>query len=205
MERFRNGTSISPLRQIEAYWTALLVGEGVPRRSEIDPRGLENVLENAFILERIAPGVARFRVAGNFLTELAGMEVRGMPITSCFGPVSRTQFSAILEHLFDTPAVAEVTLAGEAAKGQPDINGKMVLLPLQSDLGDITRALGALVVDGKAGSRPRRLEVTNVVFRPVRAPHATSAVPREIVAGFAEEQRPFGAGKPHLRLVKSED
>jgi len=36
-------------------------------RSQIDPRGLEQVLPSAFILERIAPGVARFRIAEHHL------------------------------------------------------------------------------------------------------------------------------------------
>ena len=54
----------------------------MPRRAEIDPRGIENALEYAFILERIAPGMARIRLAGIHLSDLMGMEVRGMPLTS---------------------------------------------------------------------------------------------------------------------------
>ncbi len=55
MDRFDSGRSLSPIRQAEAYWTALLTGNAVPMRSQIDPRGLENILEYTFILERIAP------------------------------------------------------------------------------------------------------------------------------------------------------
>ncbi len=86
MVRFDSGRSVSPIRQAEAYWTALLTGRGVPMRSQIDPRGLENILEYTFILERIAPGLARYRLAGSHLNNLAGMEVRGMPLTTFLNP-----------------------------------------------------------------------------------------------------------------------
>ena len=84
MDRFASGRSLSPIRQVEAYWTALLTGDSVPMRSQIDPRGLENILEYTFILERIAPSLARFRLAGSHLNNLAGMEVRGMPLTAFY-------------------------------------------------------------------------------------------------------------------------
>ena len=56
----------------------------MPLRSEIDPRGLKGALEYCFVLERIAPGLARLRVAGSHLGDLMGMEVRGMPITAFY-------------------------------------------------------------------------------------------------------------------------
>ena len=67
----------SLLWQMEAYWRALPRSQIVPRRSDIDPRGVENLLRHAIILERVAPGVARFRIAGQHLSDLTGMEVRG--------------------------------------------------------------------------------------------------------------------------------
>ena len=93
MSRFRKGGAQSPLRQAEAYWTALRRGDDVPSRSQIDPRGLENILSNTFILERIAPGIARFRLAGSLVNEMAGMEVRGMPVTAFFTTEARKQLS----------------------------------------------------------------------------------------------------------------
>ena len=37
----------------------------------------------------MAPSVARFRLAGAHLSELMGMEVRGMPMTALFLPDAR--------------------------------------------------------------------------------------------------------------------
>ena len=66
-----------------------MLQRAVPMRSDVDPRGIERSLEHAFILERIAPQMARFRLAGMHLTDLMGMEVRGMPTTALFAPAAR--------------------------------------------------------------------------------------------------------------------
>ena len=57
---------------VEAYWTALRGARLVPSRSEVDPRGIEAALDRAFVAERIAPGVARLRLAGAHLADLNG-------------------------------------------------------------------------------------------------------------------------------------
>lgn len=214
MDRFRSGKSLSPIRQAEAYWCALRTGATVPRRAQIDPRGLENVLEYAFIVERIAPGVARFRLAGHHLNGLAGMEVRGMPLTTFFTPGARGRISAVLEHMFDTPAVAELTLREEAGRGRTPIEARMILLPLESDLGAVDRALGVLIADGPAAHNPMRFDFVTSSLRPVTGPitekvadpvasrHAEPAKPREPVPGFAESQETLGRPMSHLRLVK---
>jgi len=200
MQRFRSGKGLSPIRQAEAYWSALRVGANVPRRSQIDPRGLENILEFAFIIERIAPGVARFRLAGHHLSELTGMEVRGMPLTCFFTPPARTQIAAVLEHMFDAPAVAELTLQDEAGHGTHE--ARMILLPLEDDCGEVIRALGVLVSDGKIGRAPIRFDLSATYLRPLTGPVADTGAESDPIPGFAETREPIGNGPvPHLRLV----
>jgi len=203
MDRFRSNVSLSPLRQAEAYWNALRQDASVPRRSQIDPRGLENILEYAFILERIAPGVARFRLAGQHLSLLAGMEVRGMPLTAFFTPSGRNEISAVLEHVFDTPAVAELTLTGEPQRGKPMTEARIILLPLQSDLGDVSRALGVLVAEMPVAKVPFRFNVAASSFRSVTGAYPAPHQYADANEGLAEDQAPFGGKAPHLRLIKS--
>ena len=74
------------LAEVRGYWEGLRKGSDLPRRDEIDPRGIVGALENTFLLERVAPGVARFRLAGMQLHDLMGMDVRGMPLTALIGP-----------------------------------------------------------------------------------------------------------------------
>lgn len=206
MDRFRSGKGLSPIRQVEGYWNALRSGTDIPFRSQIDPRGLEQVLEFAFVLERVAPGIARFRLAGQHLCKLAGMEVRGMPLTALFTPASRARISATLEHVFDTPAIAEVTLEGEKQGLRGGCEARMILLPLKSDMGDTTRILGVLIADGDFGRQPRRFEVTGDSIRDVNGKPAAAPVAEvaEAVQGFAEAQTALTGKAPHLRLVKND-
>ena len=211
------------LAEVRAYWEALRKGRAVPARSEVDPRGIENALEYAFIAERIAPGMVRFRLAGMHLNDLMGMEVRGMPLSSFFVPEARKKLGDVLEAVFQGPEAAEITLAGETGIGKPPLTGRLLLLPLKSDLGDVNRMIGCLVSDGQIGRSPRRFQigaVEQVAIRagfpaelgavaPVRVlPVEPAPVPQP---GFAEPRSGFAPapGSPEarralLRLVKND-
>ena len=52
------------IAQTEVYWEALRGTRLMPDRADVNPRGIENLLEYAFIGERIAPGLVRLRLAG---------------------------------------------------------------------------------------------------------------------------------------------
>ncbi len=205
MDRFDSGRSLSPIRQAEAYWTALLTGDSVPMRAQIDPRGLESILEYTFILERIAPGLARFRLAGSHLNKLAGMEVRGMPLTAFFEAEAREQVTDTLEQVFGGPAIAELGLMSTGALGRLRLEARMILLPLKSDLGDISRVLGVMVSDGPTGPTPRRFGVRDRKLRPVSEVQAPSKRQAPEPTGFAEDSVEFSRPGSHLRLVVSRD
>jgi len=177
MDRFRTRSNVSPLRQAEAYWTALRRGDDIPSRSQVDPRGLENILSQTFILERVAPGIARFRLAGQKVNELAGMEVRGMPLTAFFTADARKTLSAALEHMFDDPSILEFDLKTEATRLRGSRTARMILLPLRSDLGDVSRALGVLVSDGGASRVSQRFLVEDYEIRKIGKSDAATASP----------------------------
>ncbi len=150
------------LVQIEAYWDALRAGRQMPSRAEIDPRGLEGTLPHCFVLERIAPGMARFRVAGRMLATALGIEMQGMPISIAFDGPSRDVLEDALERVFATPQILRLTVSARLGIGRGRIEGQMLFLPLRDDLGGVTRILGALAVtdgDVAARSHPRRLTI----------------------------------------------
>jgi len=164
------GPGLSALRQAEGYWTALCRDGEIPRRSRIDPRGIQNILGQACILERIAPGLARFRLAGHDLTDRAGMDLRGMPLSCLFTPAARQPLAEALEHLFAAPAVVELSLRGERRLLHRAPGARLLLLPLRGDAGDVTRALGVLVCDPEPPARgPHRFDLADIALRPVRA------------------------------------
>jgi hypothetical protein len=209
---FRSNMEFPVVNEVRAYWEALRAGRQVPLRSEVDPRGIERALEHAFVLERIAPQVARFRLAGMHLNDLMGMEVRGMPLTAFFAPSGRDKVAQILEGVFKGPEMAELSIAGETGFGRPPIEGRLLILPLKSDLGDVSRALGCLVTSGQIGRRPRRFEMAEARItrieagRPLEAANRLTALPGMAEARAEFEPAPRSAkNRGHLRLVKSDE
>lgn len=227
MSDYQPDTGYAAIAQVEAYWEAVRGARLVPKRSDIDPRGIEHALEKAFILERVAAGIARLRIAGNHLNELMGMEVRGMPLTSFFTPAARTVVAETLEEVFQTPAICSLKLTSAEAAGRPAIEARIILLPLKSDLGDVSRVLGCMVAKGDIGLAPRRFDiqskdVLHIVAgeTPVPAPSTTAppkvpspaAQPRQkMTQGMAEDKTEFEDASdsknrpPYLRLVKSDE
>jgi hypothetical protein len=204
------------VRQVLAYWEGLRAGRAVPLRSEIDPRGIEGALEYAFILERIAPQVARFRLAGTHLSDLMGMEVRGMPITSLFTAAARDRVAERVEAVFKGPETAELSLTSAGTPGKPALEARLLLLPLKSDLGDISRAIGCLVTDGSIGRAPRRFDLGDARIALVEAGRTLGPTHLSLheTPGLAEAPVPFagapeiprtGERRSYLRLVKSDD
>lgn len=217
---------MAPLRQIEAYWHGLCGTEQVPLRSQIDPRGMENALENAFLMEKIAPSMAKIRVAGTHLNDLMGMQVAGMPLSSLIAPTERERFGQAVNRMFADPAVVRLELEAESGFGKPALEATMILLPLRSDFGDLSRGLGALVSHGGIGRTPRRFNIRTIDAtpavqsgiisrRPVHVTEPEEATPAP--KGLAEAPAPFPTTvtpiasdapmikKGHLRLVVSND
>ncbi|WP_323764657.1 PAS domain-containing protein [Marinovum sp.] len=196
-----------PLQQVEAYWDAMRGGRNVPPRSEIDPRGIETALEFAFIAEQVAPTHARLRLGGTHLCNLMGMEVRGMPLSAMIVPVSRERLAHALSQVFEAPARAELSLIAEKRLGKPELTGRLLLLPLMDDFGDVNRALGCFVTDGPVGRAPRRFEVvkSDISALSGRAVQPPRSIVRQPVPGFAEAQSGLVRDKtPYLRVVKSD-
>jgi len=192
------------LRALHAYWTEARRGQDVPKRSDIDPRRIEPLLSNAFIAERIAPGVTRLRVAGMHLTELMGMEVRGMPLSCLIAPPARDAFALHLVDLFDGPAALRMELHSPAGFGRPALRGTLVMLPLSSDLGDISRALGCLVTRAPLGRTPRRFEIQTCRTTPVTGTEYTGGF-QVLSGGLSGTDRNRSSspshGRAYLHLV----
>jgi hypothetical protein len=173
------------LAELRDYWQGLRRGRAIPLRSEVEPKGIRRALDYAFILERVAPGAARFRLAGRHLIDLMGMEVRGMPLCAFLNPPSRGRLSDVLETVFRAPQLAELTLVAKGEYARPALSGRMLLMPLRSDLGDVTRALGCLISEGEPGSVPRRFDLTGERIMPVFE-GAEIVPPSPSATGFAE-------------------
>ena len=182
----------APLHQVRAYWDGLRGMDLIPRRRLIEPHGLRDALAHVFLVERIAPGLARFRLAGTHLTQLMGMEVRGMPLSALLDPVSREGARVLVEAVFSGPSIVELVLESDRGLARPALQGRMILLPVSDDDGVCNRALGCLVTEGEIGRGPRRFAITRQRTETVR-PRAPAAKP---APAFAEEARSFSPPAP---------
>lgn len=207
-------------QQLRAYWEALRGLRLVPLRSELDPRGIQSALEHTFVIERISPQAARIRLAGIRLNALMGLELRGMPLTAMFTPAGRERLAQMTEACFSQPAIVSADLQAETGFGRPALGARLLMLPLRSDLGDISRALGCLVTTGEIGRSPRRFSVLAERIQPLQglAQGETRADPLRLAQpqpqpmmlppGLAASQSPFagpdGATRPLAQLSPEE-
>lgn len=197
----RQCASSLALTAIRSYWESLREGAAPPRRSRIDARGIESALEFAFILERVPQGLARLRLAGQHLCDLAGMELRGMPLTSLIRTADRTLCHDATERAFSGPAIIEMQLVDAGLnRGLNGGTARLLILPLSDDQGAVSRALGALVHAGPHPQAPACYEILSQRRIALRAP----ANPwTNLATGMAEAQAPFqGPGRSHLQVVR---
>lgn len=187
---------------LRAYWEALRSGDQLPRRDRVDPRGLADALEHSFLIERIAPGIARFRIAGTAYAELMGMDVRGMPLSCLFLGASRDRLPLDLERVFRTPSILTLELRAEISLIRSGLTGRMQILPMLDQQGEATLAIGCLDLTGTIGRAPRRFDITHATQEPQTATravqdHSTATLPQD------RASKPARPGVPYLRLVKS--
>jgi hypothetical protein len=213
------GPRFAVLAQVRAYWQGLRHGMALPQRDMIDPRGIAEALESTFLLERVALGIARFRIAGMHLHDLIGLDVRGMPLSTLFDPAARTRLAEGLEAVFTTPAVLEMWLEADRGLGRPRLEGRMLVLPLSDAQGDSTLALGCLALAGALGRAPRRFAMMGLMREALSVEQGADAALKPSagqdmftplpalrkVTGISADGPQAPRPKPKLRLVHSRD
>ena len=221
------GMRFAAIREVRAYWDALRDDQDLPRREQINPHGMAGALHQVFMVERIAPGIARFRLAGMQINDLMGMEVRGMPLSALFDPAARARLAEVLENVMTHHTIAELDLEADRGIGRPALRARLVLLPLRGTAGEADLVLGCLACDGQIGRAPRRFVIARALESSIDAAAPkpvhlampalatkTTFAPRpapKLVAEMAEPAAPaFVAAlpakeRPYLRLVRLED
>ena len=154
----------APLKRIEAYWQSLrdteCPGPRLPRRQDVDPRGIGQDLRHAFILERISADICRIRVSGSVLNEIAGGSARGLPFARLFETGAHKALAQIIAVSFDRSHLARLSIATARAGLQPGTVGEMRLFPLGTEAGEVTRLLGAVAFAGRKTPVARALSLS---------------------------------------------
>lgn len=191
----------SLLNLFKSYWDSARGGDPIPARTSIDPAHLDAALPFSFVAERVAPQTLRLRVAGQRLSQLLGMDARGMPLCSFFTTPSRDILGPVVEQVMTQPAMAEMRLSLSRGLIRAPIEASMVLMPLQGPHGLCDRVLGAIFSDFIANPRMARFEVQPQTIRvePVRRSEPVVKGPR--LAAVGGNLRSGLPARPTLRLV----
>lgn len=151
------------LKKVEAHWAEKRNFGSIPSQADLAPEPLNDALSYCFILERLSPTIARFRVAGQGLNDLLRLEARGMPLSAIFTPEGRAQLGPIINAVCEVPEIVEIPVtASRGIIGGP-LRGRVLLLPLKDVEGKLTRIFGALIVDGTPGRRALRFDIDPLV------------------------------------------
>lgn len=188
------------LQDLFDYWEKLRAGREAPYRSEIDPRQFEPALEHMFILEHLGESNIRIRLAGMNLCEMMGMELRGMSLRALMRVEDRAALDAALAQVLSGPSVGYLELVAHAPSGSRR-TASMILLPLRSDFGDISRILGCLRVRGATAEdgTPLRFSIQNASIRTVQV--AAPGTRPGTLPGFSEPAPGFTPAAPVLRAI----
>lgn len=205
LSSFARPAGRSALQEIEDHWRELRArSEHLPRREEVDTGRIAGALPHAFVLERIAPGQARFRIAGRAIVDLLGGEARGLPLSVLFSPPGREAVAPWVQRCLEGPALVDLLVEAPQGPMRLPLRGRLLMLPMLDPEGEATRILGGLLTDGVPRRASPRFELAD-------------AVPRvETVAPRAQARRAFGfapampgrpglseSERPYLRLVVS--
>ena len=192
------------LSDVMSYWERLRKDGDLPSRADLDPRVISHILSRAFILDRVRPGTVRFRVAGQQLNDLMGMEVRGMPIRAFFDLMERRRLMEHVEACFTSPSRLEMDLCSEPladTRMGSKLVGKMLILPMRDHEGQITKALGCLATNGTIGEPPRRFQLRRAQLTPIEGVEVPT--PKVVEStGMAETQTLFRANNAPQKITK---
>ena len=195
----RRDAMINPVvSDLIRYWESLRQGADVPRRADVDPREIKEALSYSFILDHVRPGTVRFRLAGQHLTALMGMDVRGMPLRSFFELTDRKRLMEHVEMVFEGPCSLDIDLVSDA-QGRAPLDGRMTLMPLRGSDGRISRALGIMVTDGVIGLPPRRFRIRRPALHPIQPGKPMRDAIEAGARGFSDAPEPYdGPDRPAL-------
>lgn len=190
------------LKLVEEYWRSLRHAHRLPARIEVNPAKIDCALPHAFMLQRVAAGTARFRVAGQALRDVIKMDPRGMPFSTLFAPSAQAQVRELIETALSGPAIIGLPLISENAAQTATWHGALLLLPLRDSRDQTTRLMGAFVSDAPAHGRACRFTINP--GQPIRQQELglkLTQSQRVQPIMFHEQKRPDTFQRPALKLV----
>ena len=144
---------IGPLAVAYAnYWLSLPKTGGVPMKRDLDPGAMRKFVANFVIVERHAPHLFTWRLAGSAIRELAGIEVTGTDALAARDGEQRDKGAVAYNAQLDTPCGAWGIVMLRSASGNL-VPTEVMVFPLRADDGSL-RFLANTVDTGARAMAP---------------------------------------------------
>ena len=178
-----------------SYWNALRGQRMAPRRVEIEPGGIGDILPDTFILERLDAGTFSYRLAGTRMCERFGREFRTLNFLDSWTPEHRQTLQDRLNTISVQGGAALLVLEASNTAGK-SVPMEMIILPLLHNQAYADRFLGAVSVlqnPNWLGYEP--IEACRLVSSEILWPDGTPSPAVEA----QDRQTPF---LPHIRRAR---
>ena len=130
--------------KLYSYWNQVRGTRTSPRRFDIEPAQIADILSETFILEFQPPNGYQYRLAGTQICENFGRELRGTNFTDGWQDYDRFSLQRHLTSIRKLGAVARILMEGTTRMGIKS-SFEILILPLRHNGEDINRFLGAIV------------------------------------------------------------
>lgn len=124
-----------------AYWAERAQSGRAPSRSAIQPADFRQLMPQTFILGRDGRGVYPLRLAGGFVAELHGCDLRGVNGLSLWSERDQLRMQTALEDIRRRPEPLVATTEVLTREG-PSLPMEVLFAPLTGDDGGPDRYLG---------------------------------------------------------------
>ena len=152
-------------KQLFAYWDHIRNGRIAPRRFEIEPAKIANILRETFIAECTGLLGFRFRLAGTQICQEFGRELRGIDFLSFWSQQDRDSVASAVRMIMSDGAVGYGTFVARTGTGG-EATFEFTLMPLIHTGSMINRLLGSISATERPfwlGTKPlERFEILEV-------------------------------------------
>lgn len=189
------------------YWSRIRRGREVPDQTDIDPRAIKRMLSHVFIVDARDPARASYRLAGTWLCDRFGFELKGTSFLSTWDVQSHNPLVLLLRQSLALKQPVCISSIG-ATSSCAMIEMETILAPLSFSQAGATRFLGMVQILGDASAHLgnpisfQRLAGSKVIqedepFSDSPPPPAPPPMPPQQLRGHPKA--------PHLRLVVSRE
>ncbi len=128
------------LSRLLRYWASKAAAARIPKRNDIDPTEIPEILPHLMIVDPAEEGGFRCRLCGTAVAESYGRELRGKTFDEAFTAAGAARAAAHCRLVFTLrrPVVVHNTYAN--ARGNPLVANRL-LLPLADDGVTVTKVL----------------------------------------------------------------